>query len=707
MACAVAMTIGLATVRGEERMIAWSKLKPSRINAAPAEAAIVDAFGGSALALSGEGPATIVVLAPRAGWNLLARHRLGAFFKNTGTTALEVTVSWADDSGKEGLTTRQALTAGASTQWLIPIPGGTLRLTRPLALEGMNGAPTGYDGLDLGRVTRMLIKLTPNAEEAWQISLGDVWAEGEAVVFDADTFLPFVDEFGQFIHQEWPGKVHSEEDFVRRHEEEQVDLETHPRPAAWNRYGGWQGGPKSTATGHFRVEKEAPDGRWWLIDPEGCRFWSWGLNCVRSNWDHTPVSDRETYFRWLPKPPSPYAEFFAEGTWAPVGWYKDKGPYRMYSFLAANLLRKYGSQWPSAADADVRLRLPSWGMNTLGNWSDLPRIHDKGLAYVIAVHYAGPEIAGSQGQWGRFPDVFDPLFRSQVRAAMAQTVKPHAVDPWCLGVFVDNELNWGDETSLALAVLASPGDQKAKVAMVSQLKKKYRDIAILNTAWGTRHRDWKGLRNSQKTPDLELARADLVAFTETLAETYFATVREELKTVAPDLLYLGCRFAWRNDIAVRTAARHCDVLTYNLYEASVTHFALPAEVDRPVLVGEFHFGALDRGLFHPGLREVRSQAERAEAMRQYVFGAMANPNIVGAHWFQYRDQPLTGRGDGENYQIGFVDICDNPYPETIAASRDIGAQLYPSLPGQDTTEPPPDQHDTPAPPVPAGQEAAP
>ena len=24
---------------------------------------------------------------------------------------------------------------------------------------------------------------------------------------------------------------------------------------------------------------------------------------------------------------------------------------------------------------------------------------------------------------------------------------------------------------------------------------------------------------------------------------------------------------------------------------------------------------------------------------------------------------------GENYQIGFVDICDTPYPETIAASR--------------------------------------
>jgi hypothetical protein len=267
-------------------------------------------------------------------------------------------------------------------------------------------------------------------------------------------------------------------------------------------------------------------------------------------------------------------------------------------------------------------------------------------------------------------------------------------------VFVDNELNWGDETSLALATLASPGDQDAKMAMVAQLKDKYQSIASLNLAWGAKHRDWQDLRNSQRTPATELARADLVAFTELLAETYFATVREELKAVAPTLLYLGCRFAWRNDRVVRAAARHCDVLTFNLYETAVADFALPKGIDHPVLIGEFHFGALDRGLFHPGLREVGTQAERAEAMRQYVFGALAHPNIVGAHWFQYRDQPLTGRGDGENYQIGFVDVCDNPYPETIAASRDIGTNLYPAPPASATAEAQPAQEDAPAAPPP-------
>ena len=34
------------------------------------------------------------------------------------------------------------------------------------------------------------------------------------------------------------------------------------------------------------------------------------------------------------------------------------------------------------------------------------------------------------------------------------------------------------------------------------------------------------------------------------------------------------------------------------------------------------------------------------------------------------------RGDGEAYQIGFVDVCDRPYPELIRAARAIGETMY-------------------------------
>jgi hypothetical protein len=73
---------------------------------------------------------------------------------------------------------------------------------------------------------------------------------------------------------------------------------------------------------------------------------------------------------------------------------------------------------------------------------------------------------------------------------------------------------------------------------------------------------------------------------------------------------------------------------------------------------------------------VANQQQRAEAYYQYVKGALENPQIVGTHWFQYSDQAFTGRFDGENYQIGFIDICDNPYPEIVAAARKIGYHMY-------------------------------
>lgn len=43
---------------------------------------------------------------------------------------------------------------------------------------------------------------------------------------------------------------------------------------------------------------------------------------------------------------------------------------------------------------------------------------------------------------------------------------------------------------------------------------------------------------------------------------------------------------------------------------------------------------------------------------------------VGAHWFQYADQPVTGRLlDGENSHIGLVGITDIPFGGFVEAVR--------------------------------------
>ncbi len=155
-------------------------------------------------------------------------------------------------------------------------------------------------------------------------------------------------------------------------------------------------------------------------------------------------------------------------------------------------------------------------------------------------------------------------------------------------------MSWGDETSLALGVLRSPPQQAAKREFVADLKVKYADIARLNGVWATSYVSWEELQESRTAPDKVKAREDLVAFYIKLAETYFRSVREAIRSAAPNQLYLGCRFAWVNDYAAKAAGKYCDVVSYNVYRRGIADFQYPGG-DKPLLIGEFHFGALDRG----------------------------------------------------------------------------------------------------------------
>ncbi len=96
---------------------------------------------------------------------------------------------------------------------------------------------------------------------------------------------------------------------------------------------------------------------------------------------------------------------------------------------------------------------------------------------------------------------------------------------------------------------------------------------------------------------------------------------------------------------------------------------------RPIMIGEFHFGAVDRG-YAPALVLVKDQRERGVAYQFYVEQAAAMPAIVGTHYFQFVEQPVTGRFDGENYNFGFVNQLDIPYPEMLDFARATHSRVY-------------------------------
>lgn len=617
----------------------------------------------------------ITLKTPAGKWDLSKYEYITVDIKNTDTKPVTVYCR-VDNPGADGsnncVTDSITLNPDKSETLTVRLYPTTYQLSEPVELIGMRQGPAQQGKLDASNITQLIVFVTkPSDKHVFEID--NIRAGGHVKMMDTATFFPFIDEFGQFIHKDWPGKTHSQEELIAHGKIEEKHLDANPTPPNRNKYGGWTAGPKLKATGFFRVQKYKD--KWWLVDPEGRLFWSHGIDCVRSA-NATPITDREHYYRNLPKNDSLFSTFYGRGGWAPHGYYKDHSPYRTYDFSQANFLRKYGPDWQQKFADITHRRLKSWGLNTIANWSDSKIYLMRKTPYVATISYSARNLEGSQGYWGKFFDVFDPSFRQALRRRLEREKDTSSGDPWCVGYFVHNELSWGDETSLAAAALTSPPDQPAKKVFVENLKAKYKSIDKLNNAWGTNHKTWDALLQSNKAPDKKKARDDLIAFYTKIAETYFKTIREEVKKIAPNQLYMGCRFAWVNDLAARAATKFCDIVSYNRYSYSVENHRLPDGIDMPVIIGEFHFGALDRGMFHTGLKKTTNQQDRADKYKSYVQGALRNPYIVGTHWFQYKDQATTGRGDGENYQIGFIDICDKPYPETIKACRQVGYTMY-------------------------------
>ena len=655
-----------------------------------AELSLVSNESGPALRVTAaSGDAWPGVNFPTPGGLDLSQHGELVFpIKNPGKEPLQIHCSvnsapkGAPASGELSRATHISLKAGESREIRIPlIPAVQVPGLKEEDLFGMRGIPFfKANAIFLSNVTKISFFLSKQ-ESPQVFEVGNLRLTGKPVTAEAvpENPFPLIDEFGQFKRRDWPGKTHSVEEMHTRKDEEAKQLASSSRPAAWDRFGGCKDGPQLEATGWFRTAKQ--DGKWQLVDPDGRLFFSLGIDGVGIG-NATIINERERWFEKLPPDDAANREFYM--SWKvtmPKDHYFGKNS-RAFNFHKHNLAQKYGADWKRAIVESSAARLPAWGVNTIGNWSDAEICALQKVPYVSFLKASAPPIEGSSGYWGKFDDVFHPDFKEKL--LQRTTAKPIAVtkdDPCCIGYFVDNELSWGDETSLALATLISPAEQPAKQVFVADLKAKYQTIAALNKAWKSDHASWDALLASTKAPDFEASRPDLEAFVGKIADTYFSGVREVLKEFAPHHLYLGCRFfsGVVNPIVAKASARHCDVVSFNGYARDLSAMLPELEKagDKPYIIGEFHFGALDRGLFHTGLIPTENHAERAKAFTEYVTVCLTHPNIVGCHWFQYSDSPTTGRvWDGENYQIGFTDDCDTPYSELIGASRAIGETLY-------------------------------
>lgn len=442
---------------------------------------------------------------------------------------------------------------------------------------------------------------------------------------------PAIDEFGQSNLVDYEDKIKSPEQLEaqwKNEEAESIDTGMYH----YSKYGGYKQ-KKVNATGFFRTEQI--DGIWWFVDPEGYLFLSVGVDCIHPfpGGLAKEVDKRANMFKELPPKDLTLSDNYLRPT--------------DYSFGLWNLYRRYGVNYENKAKEMVIRRMDNWGINTIANWSSSEIMNMNRKAFVTSMQTAGVE-----SRLMGLADVYAPDFYLKLEESVKGSVEKYKDNPWAIGFFVGNEPAWiGHEERLCNLILDGQ-DCPIKERLIE-----YTNI------------HGKSLGNYKK-------------FIRNTFDIFLQAVKNAQKKYAPNHLNLGYRFGNLDEIEEEVliiCSKAFDVLSFNSYalepDREMMNRALKI-TNLPMIIGEYHFGTVDRGLAQ-SLWQVDSQQERGVAYRYYTEQAYSHPGLIGTAYFQWVDQDITGRrNDGENYNCGLIDVTDRPYKYQVEAMRETAKILF-------------------------------
>jgi hypothetical protein len=398
---------------------------------------------------------------------------------------------------------------------------------------------------------------------------------------------------------------------------------------------------------HWEVIRK--DGAHWLLDPQGKPFFSKGVNFIDPGRESTRSREKLDYY--------------------------------------------WGNFFPSLDDwrRHTARQLVEWGFNTRGGWSDVSPGLDMPLMVEIDL-----------GRLARFHwfDPFDPGMEAQVTDWAEKLTAPYRNDPRLIGYFSDNEVGWWN-SALFKWFMSKGWDNHTKRMLWGLLREQYHDD------WSRLTADWAVPGKVQGFEDLKQADIELKlrpggqgirvvdGFMARVAGHYYELMYRAIRGAHPGALVLGDRLPlYYHQDAVLAIGDNVDVISTN-YNVDVSdgwvapyYFeGLQRLSTKPVLVTEFFFAAMENRSGNrnetarskhpkPGhLMTVQTQEERAAGVASTMRRFARFPNVIGAHWFQYRDQPFGGRADGEDYNMGLIDHSNRPYDEVTSAFQAANAEI--------------------------------
>lgn len=548
------------------------------------------------------------------------------------------------------------------------------RMRIPLSLVDMNRWRIDREGpwlkpttsgsrVDLKKVDRMTYKVLRKNDKPLRWAMTPILAARHQVPRITDPLLPkgkLLDEFGQSTLRTFPGKTKNVRQLTERLRSQLKNAPQQKWPDNFSKWGGWKE-KKFHASGFFQKHHDGK--RWWLLDPDGYAFFSAGIDCVGPNIS-AAVNGLESALTFKPDPDGPYKDMYSRPGRSSV------------NYLTANLIRAFGASWRQEWEKIALAQLRQLGFNTVGNWSDWRIASKAKFPYVRPMRFRQRQ---TKMIYRDFPDVFDPAFQTDAED-YARSLKRTVDDPALIGYFMMNEPTWAfSEEIPAAGMLLNAFPSATRKQLAQFIKKRYSADSAFASAWQIDASFEELADGKWKHPLKPAAIKDLEAFSEIMVEKLFKTLSDECKKIDSNHMNLGIRYYTTPPEWAMRGMRFFDVFSMNFYRKKIDADALKMvheKLNMPTIIGEFHFGALDVGLPASGIGHVKTQTDRGKAYRLYVEDAAANPYCVGTHWFTLYDQSALGRFDGENYNIGFYDICNRQHKPLCDAAKKTHYALY-------------------------------
>ncbi len=577
------------------------------------------------------------------------QHSAGAFQPFTGALITNQIPDWAS-SPAEYIAIQGDLTATNSA--------GTVSANVP-------GANLPLDVLQFSGMISGSIAFTSSASDTQVITTSFVLHSASDLRAEA----PFIDRYGQIVQASYAGKVQSDADLHSDDAAEIKWLAANPRPAGYDDFGGMTESPwKQTPTGFYTVAKR--NGYWWLITPEGNPVFYAGMCDAPSlTWDMTPITGREWMFAELPaKTDTAYPGAWGQNVWG------DGTTTDYFAFITANLVRKYGSSWKQQAVDRTNARLLSWGFSGLGKWST--PVGNLPLLPVVYV-YTAPLLVSHI-------DPFDTHSQALFIGGLLDQIGPRVTDPTILGWSFTNEYDGIVTAAETGTILGMGATAPAKRALLDYAVNQLYggSLSRLALRWGINLGSMDALYASTSAPPAD----DLEQMREYYENELHKFIYHAFKQVDPNHLYFGFWIVpgwWVNSSDWNIAAANCDVIGYDRYAFELLTpdlTTLLGSFDKPTLIGEFSFPPtydLIRGYGVYGVN-ARDDASAGDAYAKWLNDAASEPTTTGVMWFQYRDEPVSGRGPGqgpapvygEHYAFGVTDVMDRPKYDLVSRMRD-------------------------------------